>query len=390
MKTLYIDCSMGAAGDMLTSALLELLSDPNRFIEKLNNVGIPKVVFSKTRKSTCRIQGSHMEVLVNGKEEGDTKEHMHCHRSMKDIETIIDNLQVSQGVKENAKAVYQVIAEAESNVHGVPVTDLHFHEVGTMDAIADITAVCMLMEEIDAKQVVVSPIHVGCGSVKCAHGILPVPAPATAWILQDCPIYGGEIEGELCTPTGAALLKHFATSFGDMPMMTVSKTGYGVGKKEFEKANCVRAMLGETRYATDTIIELDCNIDDMTAEEIGFVMERLFEGGALEVFTIPIGMKKNRPGHLLHVLCEKEDKEKMLSLLFRDTTTLGVRENFTHRYKLDRETEEVVTPYGVVRKKRASGYGVERYKYEYDDISRIAKQQNMTLAEVRKMADEAK
>ena len=390
MKTLYMDCSMGAAGDMLAAALLDVLSDPDGFMDKLNSAGIPKVFFSRTHKTTCGIQGSHMEALVDGKEESDIKEHVHCHHSMKDIESIIDNLQVSWGVKENAKAVYQMIAEAESNVHGVPVTDIHFHEVGTMDAIADITAVCMLMEEIGAKQVIVSPIHVGCGSVKCSHGILPVPAPATARILQGCPIYGGEIEGELCTPTGAALLKHFATSFGDMPVMTVSKIGYGVGKKEFKKANCVRVMLGETGYATDTIMELDCNIDDMTAEEIGFAMERLFEGGALEVFTIPIGMKKNRPGHLLHVMCEHEDKEKMLSLIFKDTTTLGVRESVIHRYKLDRETEEVVTPYGVVRKKRASGYGVKRYKYEYDDIARIAKEQNMTLAEVRKMADEAK
>ena len=195
-----------------------------------------------------------------------------------------------------------------------------------MDAIADITAVCMLMDKIAPQQVIVSPVHVGSGHVRCAHGILPVPAPATAYILRGVPTYGGRIKSELCTPTGAALLKHFATSFGDMPAIEIDAIGYGMGKKNFETANCVRAFLGETEDKRDTIFELHCNVDDMTAEEIGFAMDRLFEAGALEVFTVPVGMKKSRPGTLICILCHEQDKEIVARATFKYTTTIGIRE----------------------------------------------------------------
>ena len=219
--------------------------------------------------------------------------------------------------------------------------------------------------------------------MKCAHGILPVPAPATAYILRDVPIYGGEIQRELCTPTGAALLKHFAARFGVMPMMKTQAIGYGMGKKDFPRANCVRAMLGETVDRTDTVLELSCNVDDMTAEAVGFAMDRLFEGGALEVYTVPIGMKKSRPGTLIRVMCAEQDREKILGLLFRHTTTIGVREYVTRRYVLDRCVETVQTPYGEVRRKAVTGYGVSRAKYEYDDLSRIAREQNISLNEAK-------
>jgi uncharacterized protein (TIGR00299 family) protein len=220
--------------------------------------------------------------------------------------------------------------------------------------------------------------------VRCAHGILPVPAPATAYILKDVPIYGGGIKGELCTPTGAALLKHFATRFGDMPVMKTQAIGYGMGQKDFQTANCVRAMLGETTDKTDVVLELSCNVDDMTAESISFAMERLFEGGAHEVYTVPIGMKKSRPGTLIRVMCKEQDKEKIIGLLFKYTTTIGVREAVTHRYILNRKIETVQTPYGEVRRKVSSGYGVSRSKYEYEDLARIAKEQNISLDEVKK------
>ena len=284
-------------------------------------------------------------------------------------------------------AVYGVIAQAESHVHGIPVPEIHFHEVGTMDAVADIAAVCFAMYELSADEAVVSPVHVGSGQVKCAHGILPVPAPATAYILRDVPIYGGAVEGELCTPTGAALLKHFASRFGDMPVMKVRAIGYGMGKKDFSRANCVRAMLGETAGEAGVVPELSCNVDDMTAEEIGFAMERLFAGGALEVYTGPVGMKKSRPGTLLRVLCREEDKERIIRLLFKHTTTIGVRETATRRYVLERRMESVQTPYGEVRRKAVSGYGVHRAKYEYDDLSRIARQQDISLSEVKALLE---
>jgi hypothetical protein len=308
----------------------------------------------------------------------------HHHSDMHEIEHIISDLHLPQKVQNDVLAVYGLIAEAESHAHGVPVTEIHFHEVGTMDAVADITAVCLLMNELSPDEVVVSPIHVGSGHVRCAHGILPVPAPATAYILKDVPIYGGGIKGELCTPTGAALLKHFATRFGDMPVMKTQAIGYGMGKKDFQTANCVRAMLGETTDQTDVVLELSCNVDDMTAEAISFAMERLFEGGAHEVYTVPIGMKKSRPGTLIRVMCKEQDKEKIIGLLFKYTTTIGVREAVTHRYILNRKIETVQTPYGEVRRKVSSGYGVSRSKYEYEDLARIAKEQKISLDEVKK------
>ena len=298
MKTLYIDCSMGAAGDMLTAALTELLPDPDGFVEKLNSLGIPDVTVTKSKAVKNGIVGTQITVKAAGVEEGEEMHghhhdeehhehhhvhehdhhhgdgHHHVHRSMDDIRHIVkDHMNLPEKVAEDVLGVYSVIAEAESHVHGVPVSDIHFHEVGTLDAIADISAVCLAMAEINPDEVVVSPIHVGSGSVRCAHGVLPVPAPATAYILQGIPIYSTEVRGELCTPTGAALLKHFATRFGGMPAMTVSGIGYGMGKKDFDTANCVRIMIGETADTNDTVLEISCNVDDMTAEEIGFATE---------------------------------------------------------------------------------------------------------------------
>ena len=400
MRTLYLDCGMGAAGDMLTAALLELLPEPDRFVDKLNTLGIPGVEFRKEKAVKCGITGTHMSVLVHGEEEEadvhhhdheheHTHEHEHHHHSgMHEIEHIVADLKLPQKVEKDVLAVYGLIAEAESHVHGVPVSDIHFHEVGTMDAVADITAVCLLMNELAPDEVICSPVHVGSGHVKCAHGILPVPAPATAFILQGVPTYGGGVKGELCTPTGAALLKHFVTRFGDMPVMKTQVIGYGMGKKDFETANCVRAMFGEGEDKTDTVLELSCNVDDMTAEEIGFAMDRLFEGGANEVFTIPIGMKKSRPGTLIRVMCKEQDREKMLRLIFKYTSTIGVRETPTHRYILDRRTETAETPFGEVHRKISSGYGVVRAKYEYEDLAKIAREQTLSIEEAKKLLED--
>jgi uncharacterized protein (TIGR00299 family) protein len=280
MKTLYIDCGMGAAGDMLTAALLELLPDREEFLRKLNSLGIPGVTVVAERSSKCGINGTHIRVAVHGEEESEHmhEHHHHHHGSMDDIRSIVSRLPIPTMVKLDVMSVYEEIAQAESHVHGVSVEQIHFHEVGTMDAIADITAVCLLMHELDADQIIASAVHVGSGQVRCAHGILPVPAPATAHILRDVPIYGGSIRGELCTPTGAALLKHFVTEFGDMPAMKVKAIGYGMGKKDFERANCVRVLLGETTEKPEGIWELNCNLDDMTGEQLGFALETLCMG----------------------------------------------------------------------------------------------------------------
>jgi len=304
---------------------------------------------------------------------------------MADIQAIVDAMNVSSKVKEDVMAVYGLIGEAESDAHGVPVTEIHFHEVGTKDAVADITAVCLLLEKLAPEKIVVSPVNVGGGHVHCAHGILPVPAPATAYILKDVPIYEGHIKVELCTPTGAALLKHFATEFGAMPMMKVEKTGYGCGRKDFEQANVVRVMLGETEDAeAEEVPELACNIDDMTAEDIGFAMDRLFEAGALDVYTEAIGMKKSRPGVLLKVLCRKEDRDRIVRAIFKYTTTIGIRETMTRRYTLTRHEEALPIPGGEVRRKISTGYGVTRSKWEYEDLAAIALSTGKSIEEVRR------
>lgn len=407
MKTLYLDLPMGAAGDMLSAALYELLNEEERksFIKEINNAGIPGVSVAADKSVKCGITGTHFTVKVDGQEEEShdhhhdeehhhehshehTHEHEHSHEghhhhsSMAEIEEIIKSLRIQDNVKADIIEVYKLIAEAESNAHGKPVTDIHFHEVGTMDAIADITSVCLLMNKIGAKKICASAVNVGSGQVHCAHGILPVPAPATAFILKEVPVYSGHITGELCTPTGAALLKHFVGNFGNMPQLKISAIGYGMGKKDFEAANCVRAILGESEEALEQVLEFTCNLDDISAERIGFAMEQLFEAGALEVYTIPVTMKKSRPGNLLCVMCLESKKEKILKTIFKHTTTLGVRENISKRYFLDRSIETVNTEFGDIRIKKAEGYGVKREKYEYEDLAAIARKTGLSIEEI--------
>lgn len=493
MKTLYIECAMGAAGDMLTAALLELMPDKEAALAKLNAMGIPGVAFEAEPSAKCGIAGTHMRVLIHGEEEesvpcGHTHAHedhheynhahehhhehdhvhehhhehehhahthahahvqedAHCHDSdahdhahhhehgahhhahhgMAEIRSLIAELAVSETVKEKALAVYQSIAEAESRVHGAEVDQIHFHEVGSMDAVADVTAVCLLMELLAPEQVIVSPIHVGSGTVLCAHGRLPVPAPATALILEGMPIYGGNVQGELCTPTGAALLKTFADSFGPMPPMTVAKTGYGMGTKNFEQANCLRAMLGEpfpmngigskmqtgqdaegentgsrgvAGKDTETenpaaregrITEISCNLDDMTGEDIAFAAERILQAGALDVFTESIYMKKGRPAVKLTVLARPEDEERLTGEIFRHTSTIGVRMHTDRRYELSRRSEQRETPLGTIEVKISEGFGVRREKVEFDSLKQIAETSGKPLAEVRAaLAEEPK
>jgi len=312
---------------------------------------------------------------------------------------------MDQDVKNEVMGVYRQIAEAESQVHGAVVELVHFHEVGAMDAVADITAFCYMLKKINPDRIICSPINVGSGQVKCAHGILPVPAPATAVILKGVPIYSTEIKGELCTPTGAAILKHFVNEFGEMPVMSTNAIGYGMGKKDFERANCVRMILGEDQSAKkkssikskvlasslgkeevgDSVAELIFTIDDMTGEEIGYAAENLFACGALDVYGVPVYMKKNRPGTEAHVLCNPADKKSVVEGIFKYTSTLGIRERICERYVLDRKTEVIDTPYGEVRVKKAEGFGVKKFKYEYEDLAWIAREKKISLAEAEKL-----
>lgn len=455
MKLLYLDCGMGAAGDMLGAALAELLPDDARdaFTSELNAAGIPGVHVSLDPSVKCGITGTHLTVTVNGTEEKEgghshshehshhdhahdhshshdhhhdhshEHHHDHSHRSLHDIHHIIDDLKLPEAVRTDILAVYRLIAEAESKAHDKPVSEIHFHEVGTMDAIADIASVCLLLHKLAPDQIIASPIHVGSGQVKCAHGILPVPAPATAYILKDIPIYSGSIQGELCTPTGAALLKHFVTRFDQMPLMTPASTGYGMGTKDFPAANCVRAILGESfaenqdailgesfaENQPETICELSCNVDDMTGEDIAFAIETFLQNGALDAFTVPCTMKKGRPGVLVTVLCKDPDQKQMTKLILQHTTTLGVRSAEKKRWILSRTESETVIPDDMlanvtspdmpaeskahelkttgndctIRSKTSTGFGITRNKYEHDDLEKIARTYGLTLAQVR-------
>ena len=419
MKTLFFECNMGAAGDMLMSALLELHENPNDFLKKLNRIMAPKVTIAAEKSIKCGISGTHTTVKVNGKEEKshdvsdhdnhhahnhnhnhdhsdhnhgdhrhDHSEHdnsNHEHNNYDNIKQLISNLEVSDFVKQNALNIYKLIAEAESAVHDAPVTQVHFHEVGQLDALTDIVGVCLLIEHLNPKKIISSPINVGSGHVKCSHGILPIPAPATALILKGAPFYSDQlVKGELCTPTGAAILMHFASTFSNLPLMVVSAIGYGMGKKDFVKANCIRVFIGEseTQNSNEEIIELVCNIDDMAAEGIAYAQQALFEAGALDVYTYPIGMKKSRTGTSFTCMCNPADKDKMISLIFKHTSTLGIREYASKRHFLHREHLEVKTKFGNVRLKKSFGFGVEKFKPEYDDVAKIAKKTGLSIQEV--------
>ena len=449
MKTLYIECKMGAAGDMLMSALFELLSDEeqSKFINTINRLLGSDIQIDVENKKTCGICGSHIHVKVMGIEENPldntlhenekihvhiqesnstnhhdcnfthdnnhninqdhyhnhnhNHNHYHNHYSYDSVKHIIENMDIDDNVKHNALSIYEIIGNAEAKVHNTSLENIHFHEVGSLDAMVDIMGCCILISYINPDKIICSPIHVGNGTVKCAHGVLPVPAPATAEILQQIPYYTGSIDTELCTPTGAAILRHFVDEFCDMPTMNIEKIGYGIGNKEFDIANAVRIFYGNLSntnakiakhvssdcedYLIDHILEISCNLDDMTGEELGYAMEVLLDAGALDVFFQPIYMKKNRPGVLLKCFCEKSKKELFTDLFFRHTTTRGVRYMEYDRTKLSSSFEEIQTCAGSVRNKISTGKEIRKSKLEFDDLKKIAKALDVSLDEAKKL-----
>lgn len=404
MTTLYLDCAMGAAGDMLAGALLELLPDPAAAVRAFNGFGIPGVAFARTRVEKCGLAATHLSVTVHGHEEHEHAhdhdhahhEHHahHAHRQLADVLAIVDALALTDTVKAHVRAVYQELAAAESRAHGCAVGDIHFHEVGAADAIADIAAVCWLMNELRPDEVVASPVHVGSGTVRCAHGELPVPAPATAFLLEGVPTYAdGAIRGELCTPTGAALLKHFVQRFAPQPLLRTTAIGAGAGRKDFPRANVVRALFGESgagAAADDaTMVELTFTVDDMTGEELAFAHERLVAAGARDVVFAPVLMKKGRPGQLVIVLAAPAEKDDVVAAIFRHTSTLGLRETRCRRHVLARAIETVTLADGTVcRRKVATGAGVRRAKWEADDVAAVARKDNLSLGEAKMKIEE--
>lgn len=434
MKTLYIECAMGCAGDMLTAALFELLSEEQKaaFLEKMNGLGLPGVRVAAEPAVTCGIAGTHMSVTVHGQEEGEHDdhhhdhdhhhnhnehdhghehtvphlhvhdhihdhdhehdhvhdhdhhdhdhphehghEHHHHHASPDHIRGLIDGMDLPEEVKTTARGVYDAIARAEAKAHGCPVGEVHYHEVGALDAVADVVGACYALWLLSPDRIVASPVHVGSGTVRCAHGLMPVPAPATANLLTGVPAYGGEVFGELCTPTGAALLVTFAQSFGPMPALAADRVGCGVGRKVFDRPNCVRAFLGESGGgANGAISELVCNIDDMTPEALAYACEQLLSEGALDVYTLPGTMKKGRSGHLLTVLCDPDREEALARAVLTHTTTIGLRVRRCEKYFLTPGAATVSTPYGEITVKTAEGFGLTKVKPEHDSVAAAAR-----------------
>ena len=445
MKTLYLECNMGAAGDMLMAALYELLEDKAGFLETMNRL-FPGVEVRPRPAVTCGITGTHMDVTIRGAaehshdvalgcgaeqvhahvhehghahehehehdhahehehehnhahehdhdhahEHGHAHEHEHdhahghphSHTAPADIAAILAALDAPAEVKDNARAIYDRIAQAEAIAHGRPVSEIHFHEVGALDAVADVTGVCLAMYLLHPDRIVASPIHLGSGQVRCAHGVVPVPAPATVHLLEGVPCYTGEIRGELCTPTGAALVSQFAQEYGPMPVMTPEKIGYGIGVKEFPAANCVRAFWGESGDPQQAeIVELCCHIDDMTAEALAFAGERLLDLGALDISTTPLTMKKGRLGVAFTVLCRPKDEETLAQAILRETTTNGVRSRRCRKYILTPSVRTVSTPYGPIRVKCADRGGIRHEKPEYDDVAAAARESGLPFRQV--------
>lgn len=400
MKTLYLECAMGAAGDMLMGALYELYPEKERFLADMNAL-IPGVKLEAEGVTRQGIAGTHMRVDIHGQEEGHERrrmhdhhqDHHHEHRSLADIHAMIDAFPLPEAVREKARRVYGLIAQAEAEAHGVEAGEVHFHEVGALDAVIDVTGVCYLLYLLAPDAVCASPVTMGSGTVRTAHGLLPVPAPATAKLLTGVPVTAGDVEAELCTPTGAALLRTFAGSWGVMPDGVIQGCGHGCGTKDFPRANCLRAFLvddlSRAEEPNDEVTELKANIDDMTGEALGLALERLLEAGALDVSYAPAAMKKNRPGVLLTCLCRPGDADRLAAEVLRHTSTFGVRRTDCRRYALAASMDAVETPWGTVPRKTGTGYGITKSKPEYGVLAEIAAERKVPLAAVRAVYDRA-
>ncbi|MDO5016050.1 MAG: nickel pincer cofactor biosynthesis protein LarC [Eubacteriales bacterium] len=431
-KILYLECNMGAAGDMLTAALLELLPDKNAFLAKLRSIIPVGVEIDCLPAQKAGIWGSQMSVRINGNEEmsqdvalgradhakadhshhdhdhshshdhhdHDHRDHNHnhaghSHNSYADIREILAKMDLPDKVRQDASAVYQLIADAESKAHGVSVDEVHFHEVGMLDAVVDVVAVCYLIHELKPDKILASPIHLGSGQVRCAHGILPVPVPAVAHILRGVPTYQGEIKGELCTPTGAALLRHFVEGYGPMPVLAIKQVGYGLGHKDFPVANLVRAFWGtETGEETtdrfsDQVVEIKATLDDMTGEDLAFAAQKLLAAGALDVYYQSIYSKKSRPAYELICLAKPQEAKALAEKVLQETSTFGVRFSTWERLILERESVSEKLGESPVSVKHGSyhndksGLYIHKAKPEYEDLAKLAENEDQPLYQMR-------
>jgi uncharacterized protein (TIGR00299 family) protein len=438
MKIAYLDCFSGMSGDMFLGALI----DAGVSAELLKNMVTALDVGAQVEISTVNRSGitaTKVDVLVHGEKELPREEfwaqsaghdHSHAHehdhqdshgahahphshspassptgtsathehgRSLKEIKRIIAGAPISESAKKTATTIFEALGAAEAKIHNMDIESVHFHEVGAVDAMVDIVGAAILAEALGVDEIVCSPLNVGGGTVRCAHGVFPVPAPATVELLKGAPVYSSGIQAELLTPTGAAIVKTLASRFAAFPEMKIEKSGYGAGTRNFPgHANVVRITIGESastlaaKTAQETICVLEANLDDLNPQVFGYVLDRLLEEGALDVFGMPVQMKKNRPGTLLTILCKPEDASRLTQLIFTESTTLGVRYRLEQRQTLARRWVPVTTPWGEVRMKIASMNGtVTNYAPEYEDCRRIATEQKVPLKAVMQEATQA-
>lgn len=384
MKVAYFDCFSGISGDMTLGALVDAGCPIDVLRAGLQGLQVPGWEISAEKVWKNGMAATHVRVKTQ-----DT----HTHRSLTAILGILGSSNLDKLVRERASAIFTKLGEAEAAVHDVPIEKIHFHEVGAVDAIVDIVGACIGFEELRLQKFVCSPLNVGGGTAKMAHGLLPVPAPATARLLLGKPSYSSGVQKELVTPTGAAIVATLCESFGPQPAMKVSAIGYGAGTTDLEgQPNVLRIMVGEvSERAIDshggTIRVLEANLDDMNPQIFGYLLDKALAAGALDVFTMPIQMKKSRPGTLVTILCKPEDESKFQEMLFAETTTLGVRSHLVDRRALPREFVKVTTAFGDVRMKISRTDGrVQHASPEFDDCRKLAEEKNVPLHEVMEQA----
>lgn len=387
MRILYFDCFAGASGDMILGALLDLGIDVGIFKRELAGLNLDGFDIAVEKKVINSIAVTDVNVIVKEECNHHTGHHHHCERNLADIEKIIDESSLKDNVKRLSKKIFSEIARAEAKVHNKSIEDVHFHEVGAIDSIVDIvgTAICLDLLKVD--KIYSSPMHDGTGFIECQHGKLPVPVPAVLEMLKESniPYITEDVNTELLTPTGLGIIKCVASKFGPMPPMTIEKVGYGAGKRQTGHFNALRCILGnakEKEKIDDEICMLETNIDDMNPEILGYVMNRLFENGALDVFYTPVYMKKNRPGVLLTVLTDKEHEEKLVDIILTETTTLGIRKTTAQRYVLEREIKHVNTEFGKIRVKESSFGDYKKYSPEFEDCKKVAQELKIPLSKV--------
>ncbi len=401
MKTLYFDCSSGISGNMTLGALLEIVGDENYLLEELKKLNVDgyKIEISKQVKNG--ITGTYVDVILEHEHHHQDHEHTHVHehehehhhhhehRNLYDVNNIIDNSSLDENTKALAKRIFLRVAKAESKVHNKPLDEVHFHEVGAIDSIVDIVGTAILINKINPDKVIASVVNDGYGFIECAHGTMAVPVPATSEIFaaSNVKFRQIDIDTELVTPTGAAIIAELAEDFTTLPAMVTEKIGWGTGSKDLKIPNVLKVYYGEIQEENQNFVVMETNVDDCSGEILGYTSEKLFANGALDVFYTPIFMKKNRPAYRLSVACRKEDMFKLQNIIFKETTTIGIRYRFESRTELGREFVEIDTKYGKIRAKKVTNNG-ETYVYpEYESMKKIAEENNIPLKELYKLEE---